>query len=588
MSGILRLSNDATGQSTLDTNATTDVTYSLPDTTGDTTALILTDKAHEVSSISWDGIDVTIQNGDINLDNGTLFVDHSESRVGIGTTSPQAKLDIFTVTGPYFRGGSDNTARQLIIESSTTTNPGDTHTLRASSPSGEIAFANSINSELVRIDRSGHLGVGTSSPDRLVHIFKGEAGAALSDGNTALMIENNTHAIIQMASPNNSSNRILFGDPQDFDAGRLLYDHSNNSFQIQVNASEAMRIDSSGRVGIGNTSPNFRLVVTNTSAGTDPGHLYLQNANATAGTEVSIGLGPNLVGDATRMAKISGVNTGGNATDLVFSTNQNAQTPSEKMRIDSSGRVLVGTNSGQGKFVVEGSLPKIQSNYSGTKHLEFGVGDSGCGFVMTTDHFMTFNHQPYANRGSDINLTERMRIDNNGRLSLGTTSNTFNSIEGKANFFQAATNLKTVINCVRIGTTSGRNQISFHNPNGNVGNISTSGSSTTYGTSSDYRLKENVVPLTNAADRLNQLQVRRFNFIADPDTTVDGFIAHETQAVVPEAVTGTHDEVDDDGKPVYQGIDQSKLVPLLTAALQETIAKVEVLEAEVSNLKANS
>jgi len=75
------------------------------------------------------------------------------------------------------------------------------------------------------------------------------------------------------------------------------------------------------------------------------------------------------------------------------------------------------------------------------------------------------------------------------------------------------------------------------------------------------------------------LAPKRFNFIADPDTTVDGFLAHEVTAV-PEAVVGTHNQVDDDGNPVYQGIDQSKLVPLLTAALQEAVAKIEALEAQ--------
>ncbi|NDF99267.1 MAG: tail fiber domain-containing protein, partial [Chitinophagia bacterium] len=118
-----------------------------------------------------------------------------------------------------------------------------------------------------------------------------------------------------------------------------------------------------------------------------------------------------------------------------------------------------------------------------------------------------------------------------------------------------------------------------------VGTITCTSSATAYNTSSDYRLKENVVPLTGAADRLNQLQVHRFNFIADPDKTVDGFIAHQAQAVVPECVTGTKDEVDADGNPVYQGIDQSKLVPLLTAALQEAIGRIETLEAEVAVLK---
>ena len=82
------------------------------------------------------------------------------------------------------------------------------------------------------------------------------------------------------------------------------------------------------------------------------------------------------------------------------------------------------------------------------------------------------------------------------------------------------------------------------------------------------------------------LLIPRFKFIADSETTVDGFLAHEAQLVVPEAVTGTHNEVDGDGNPVYQGIDQAKLVPLLTAALQEAIVRIETLETEVAALKA--
>ena len=116
--------------------------------------------------------------------------------------------------------------------------------------------------------------------------------------------------------------------------------------------------------------------------------------------------------------------------------------------------------------------------------------------------------------------------------------------------------------------------------------MQTSLSSTTYVTSSDYRLKENVVDLDGAITRVKQLSPKRFNFIVDADTTVDGFLAHEAATVVPEAVTGTHNEVDDDNNPVYQGIDQSKLVPLLTAALQEAIAKIETLETKVAALEA--
>ena len=131
--------------------------------------------------------------------------------------------------------------------------------------------------------------------------------------------------------------------------------------------------------------------------------------------------------------------------------------------------------------------------------------------------------------------------------------------------------------------------ITFLNSGGDTaGSIIQNGvNSVTYATSSDYRLKDNVVELTAAIPRLKQLAPKRFNFIAAADVTVDGFLAHEAQAVVPEAVTGSHNQVDGDGNPVMQGIDQSKLVPLLTAALQEAIGRIETLETKVATLEGN-
>ena len=125
----------------------------------------------------------------------------------------------------------------------------------------------------------------------------------------------------------------------------------------------------------------------------------------------------------------------------------------------------------------------------------------------------------------------------------------------------------------------------FYNSQGNkVGSIE-GGTSTAYNTTSDYRLKENIVGISDGITRLKTLKPYRFNFKADTTTTVDGFLAHEVTAV-PEAISGVKDEVDSDNNPVYQGIDQSKLVPLLTAALQEAITKIETLETKVAALEA--
>ena len=126
----------------------------------------------------------------------------------------------------------------------------------------------------------------------------------------------------------------------------------------------------------------------------------------------------------------------------------------------------------------------------------------------------------------------------------------------------------------------------FITSGGIVGTISANSSNTNYGTTSDYRLKENVVEVTDGISRVKLLKPSRFNFIVDPDKTVDGFLAHEVSDVVPEAIFGDKDGTDDEGNPKYQQIDQSKLVPLLTAALQEAIAKIESLEARVATLES--
>jgi len=177
-------------------------------------------------------------------------------------------------------------------------------------------------------------------------------------------------------------------------------------------------------------------------------------------------------------------------------------------------------------------------------------------------------------------------------------------------------------------STNAREHLIFYNPNGDVGDITTSGSNTTFNTSSDYRLKENEVSISDGITRLKTLKPYKFNWKADTSTIVDGFFAHEVTAAVPEAVTGVKDGtencsnvvLDKDGKflekdvtedqwnsgkaqepaiypsdstweasytkNVYQKIDHSKLVPLLTAALQEAIGKIETLETEVAALKA--
>ena len=181
---------------------------------------------------------------------------------------------------------------------------------------------------------------------------------------------------------------------------------------------------------------------------------------------------------------------------------------------------------------------------------------------------------------SDGSGQPRVYVTSNGCLISGGATGGYDpspyvSLEG---FFVALNDDSRIAANFGAVSTSSRTIVQICNPNGVVGSISASGSSTAFNTSSDYRLKENVVELTNATTRLKQLEPKRFNFIADADTTVDGFLAHQAQTVVPEAVTGTKDGVDKDGNPEYQGIDQSKLVPLLVATIKELETRITALE----------
>ena len=174
------------------------------------------------------------------------------------------------------------------------------------------------------------------------------------------------------------------------------------------------------------------------------------------------------------------------------------------------------------------------------------------------------------------NNDERIRINEDGHLYIQTSgaepsaSQVGVRVSGTQgqNFWKSANS-----------GTGGYDHLVFFNGNGTVGSIVTSGSNTSYGTSSDYRLKENVTYDFDATTRLKQLKPSRFNFIADKDTTVDGFLAHEVQSVVPEAISGEKDAVNEDGSIKPQNIDQSKLVPLLVKTIQELEARITALES---------
>ena len=278
-------------------------------------------------------------------------------------------------------------------------------------------------------------------------------------------------------------------------------------------------------------------------------------------------------------------NTSGNAllfntadTDIEFYTNN-----SIAMTLKNSKRLGIGTTAPDAILNVDCGAPGSSDKTLGlfqsqtTRQIGFVWDDSQStlGVATLTNHALAFH--------TNGNSSERMRINTDGDIRTSSSDGIASSIGGGGGnvSIRGRTNANgTGILRLRKDGDTGHMVDFFDASNVHVGSISQNGSTTSYNTSSDYRLKENITDLTSATDRLKQLAPKRFNFINNADTTVDGFIAHEVASIVPEAVTGEKDWVDDDGNPIYQGIDQSKLVPLLVATIQELEARIAALESE--------
>jgi hypothetical protein len=528
----------------------------------------------------------------------------TSGRLGIGNSSPGAKLDI-SGSGNLVRLGDGTNTFDVRFQ-------GPNNWATELNTSTDTFNIKRNTSTFVTVDSIGRLGIGTNSPSFNLDV-SGGAGNGIRYLNTT-----------------NSIGVIIGSDATSAQVGSV----SSHPVQFLVGSVERARIDTSGRVGIGTTSPQGPLHVENVTGsntvrmvgGSSQSSVIAFYNNAATTNRFIVGQGYTSGSD-----NIGFVVNGANA-DLAFGTNN-----TERARIDSSGRLLVGTSTARasagitGHFQIEGTTFNNSSinltnnvNSNQCSYLVFGKSRSGTiggstvvqnGDLLGYIQFAGADGTDLESVGADIAAyvdgtpgtndmpgrlvfsttadgaatpTERMRITNGGILNLNGQRTGFSAImSGSGN--------------VRVASASGGGvaistfDIQDYTPvqfvrevsgsANQVGTITCTSTATAYNTSSDYRLKENVVPLTGAIDRLNDLQVHRFNFIADPDKTIDGFIAHEAQAVVPECVTGTKDELDADGNPVYQGIDQSKLVPLLTAALQEAIGRIEALEADVAPLK---
>jgi len=333
-----------------------------------------------------------------------------------------------------------------------------------------------------------------------------------------------------------------------------------------------------------NASTSAGVVITPDNSGV----LAFQSSSATALT-IDASQNSTFVGTASATKLIpTGTSVTGNglylpaANSLGLSTNG-----TNAVYIDSSQNVGIGTTSPSAKLNVNttgaNSRIAIGDTAAGTYSTMLMYGGSGkYNFQLGVQNNVNnaFEITPSTAAGGTTFSTPAMVIDSSGNLLVGCTQPTSTTIPG----LQFAPSANGTQMAWATTTTSNKIVINMTNPNGQVGYILTNGSSTTYATSSDYRLKENIVPMTGALAKVVQLKPSTYKWKLD-GADGQGFIAHELQVIVPDAVTGEKDAVDANGNPVYQGIDTSFLVATLTAAIQELKAINDTLTARIVALE---
>jgi hypothetical protein len=505
--------------------------------------------------------------------------------------------------------------------------------------------------EAARIDSDGRLLVGTNSAfggnAELLQIARnGGGGIALLRNDLTVSSGNELGAISWYGNDSTGTTveecatirAFADGDHADGDKPtRLVFSTTADG---ESSPTERMTIKADGNVGINTVDP--RAIFTTRAGGFDPTDnevfdgvgLFLESTAAQADGNYGSALAWSRPGTNNRFKCAIAPVQEGSDTDvqgLAFFTSNGtlaADDPAERARIDSDGRLLVGTNSNftRGSLqVIDGGGGEITIGRNDTTvsagndlgHIFFASNDEGTGAssyasiscYADSNHTgspasaptrLSFSTTP----STTATAVERMRINNAGNVYFGNdiSSTPWNRTSGNSTMswledtgsgggaLAIANNADRTFSALYINkfayTSGDDDRFADFRLNGGstIGSITINATSNgvNYNTTSDYRLKENVVALTDGIDRLKQLNVNRFNFIGST-LVVDGFIAHEVQDVVPEAISGAKDAVDNEGNPKYQGIDQSKLVPLLTAALQEAIAKIETLEQRLTD-----
>ena len=513
-----------------------------------------------------------------------LFVDAGGNKIGINTSSPSALFDVngdIHANNIFRNGGTTDT---FTVSQGTSTIdpslalwgedhaafPGQVHivsnTSNAAAGSGLVAF--------YEYDGSG-------SPWNK-HTTFGKSGYVFNetsrDRDFRVESDNSTHAIF-VDSGNNRVGLFTGSPATSFQVNGTTLFHHAGTISSQANAQLVIRDADS-------TNMRANFIVEDGTNG-DRGGLMIQATEVGVTNDRDIYLNPHggRVGILTSQPEYAFHAEG--ASKIGGGVTQAA--PSATNILSTSHAILGGQG---GNALHVGQYPSAQSHATWMQSSYQVPNTAKYNLVLQPlGGAVIIGAATQTAQGRKLEITDNVATYAHGPVKIQNTSTSAQRV--------------MTLNTENNGNTD---MIVFDRDNGNRGSISCNGTSISYNTTSDYRLKENVTDLSGAITRVKALEPKRFNFIDKPDLTVDGFLAHEAQTVVPEAVTGIHNEVvvwgegeelpdgvsvgdnrlDEDGNtiPKYQSIDQAKLVPLLTAALQEAITKIETLETQRADMEA--
>ena len=526
------------------------------------------------------------------------------TNLGVGTSSPAVKLHASSSGTTYIRVATTGTTGQEIAYQWTATNSDASSNQwklgTNFAADNEFTLYDLTNSQVVdryirgasgyravsvngsegmRLTSTG-LGIGTSSPGALLDV--------MSASNPTVKVRSNGGTVGNYAQLILQSYNNFSGSGQAYIRGvSSASGNSNTDLTFGVNASgfgapyEAMRLDSSGNLGLGVT-PSAWTSTNVLQVGSSSGGAWFGASSTTGG----LYQGSNNYYNgafryvATNAATYYSQNDSGSGAHKWFTapsgTAGNAISFTQAMTLDASGNLGIGTSSPT--FLLD-----VTKGAQALGKFENTAGTNAYIYIKDTVR----SYAMFSNNGAwgvydNTAGAERARIDSSGNLLVGTTNSNPTGATGGAGFLVATDDRRLLR--LTTSTASARDLVQFYNSNGQVGAISVSGTATTYATSSDYRLKDNIAPMTGALAKVAALKPCTYNWKAD-GSDGEGFIAHELAEVVPQCVTGEKDAVDAEGNPVYQGIDTSFLVATLTAAIQELKAEVDSLKSEINTLK---